>query len=115
MILLTINMFLNIYIIFAGILTNFLGKVCSGNNELAEIDPSLDFLRFGGPSFVSDLSETKKKNEPEHMEYFEAEPIPDFSTDDFAGYDVGASDKNDDDDEDQKDDPDFFSGSNKTR
>jgi hypothetical protein len=49
------------------------------------------------------------------MEYFEAEPIPDFSTDDYAGYDVGASDKNDDDDEDQKDDPDFFSGSNKTR
>ena len=96
---------------YPGVLANFLGKVCSGENELSEIDRSLDFLGFGGPSFVSDLSETNIKVEPEHYGYFETEPDPDFEADDY----VGSNDRNDDDDEDQKGDPDFYSGSDKTR
>jgi hypothetical protein len=51
-----------------GILSQFVGNVCSGVDEIADVDPSLCHLGFGAPSFVSNMSETPVKIEPDDLE-----------------------------------------------
>jgi hypothetical protein len=73
----------------SSVLADFLGRVCGGEDELAEVDPSLDFLGFGGLGLILEMSEqasTRIKVEPEFYGEYEPEPDPDFwAADDFGG------------------------------
>jgi hypothetical protein len=73
----------------SSVLADFLGRVCGGEDELAEVDPSLEFLGFGGPGLILEMSEqasTRIKVEPEFYGDYEPEPDPDFwAADDFGG------------------------------
>jgi hypothetical protein len=84
----------------SSVLADFLGRVCGGEDELAEVDPSLEFLGFGGLGLILEMSEqasTRIKVEPEFYGEYEPEPDPDFwAADDFGGN----NDNNKEDEED---------------
>ena len=78
--LLLFQVFLKLFFI-AGIFSGFLENVFSGQDELAEIDSSLEYLGFGyesgyvPPVFVASETESFIKSEPEPFSYFEPETV----------------------------------------
>ena len=65
------------------ILSEFLDRVCSGRDELAEVHPSLEFLGFGVgfgvgvTSFAADIvsAENFIKSEPDNLSFLEPETV----------------------------------------
>jgi hypothetical protein len=99
-------------------LTEFLENICSGRNDVADVDPSLSYLGFGQFSLDSNYIEvesppsssyvTPVKCEPEP--YPCLEPIVDLPEEDDYVQEFYEHDENPDDD-----DPDYMGDENKRK